>query len=162
MKSRKLHYGEKVFVSAFTAVSLILLARSVQLWRKSPGWSGMAALPLVISGAMTAASVWMLLETFRCPSCCEKGNSMLLALTETARYLFPGKLSVFAVYVLLYGVFLKPLGFGLCTFLFLWAAMLTLYPEKNRKAIAGFFLISAAVLAAITFLFQYVFRVVLP
>lgn len=162
MKPRKLNYGEKTFIVVFAVISLILFIMSIQMWQKTPGWSGMAAFPLVISGIMVATALWMLLEMRRCERCCEKGISLFLILKETLCYLFPDKLAVFVLYVVLYAVFLKGIGFSVCTFLFLWASMITLYPERNAKAAARFFIISLLVLVMITLIFQYVFRVILP
>lgn len=162
VKPRKLNYGEKTFIVIFAIISVILFIMSVQMWQETPGWSGMAAFPLIISGIMMVTALWMLLEMRRCERSHEKNVSPFIVIKETLKYLFPGKLVAFILYVVLYAIFIKSLGFILCTFLFLWASMITLYPERNVKSAIKFFIISIVVLVGITLIFQYVFRVILP
>lgn len=162
MKPRKCFKGEKLFIFLFAAISVVAFVLSIQLFQKDSSLSGAGIFPLCAAVILVISAGFMIWEMRKCESAFEAGTSLLQKGKETLQYLFPDKLSIVIAYVIAYGVLMVVIGFNPATFLFLAATMITLSEDRSLKGIGKDLIYSAILLAFIWFVFQYVFRVVLP
>ena len=158
MKKRKLIKGELTHVIILSVVSVIALALSIQMFLKKPSLSASGAVPLLVSIIMTVMAVLMLMELRGCESAFTKEDSLAARVKATFAELFPPSVSIILLYVVIYAVLLRFLGFTISTFLFLGGSMITL----NRVHVVKTLLISAGILIGILIVFQHLFQVVLP
>ena len=157
MKTRKMIKGEKVCVWAILLVSLLAFAAALQLFLKNPGVANQGTFPLIASSIMVLSSLVMVGEMrYLSPSFDEeeKGNKIKITLRE----LFPDRMAPVILMVLVYAAALSKIGFTVSTFLFLFLLMMLLKAGRWVKCA----LVSAGLVAAILFIFQFVFHVVLP
>ena len=155
MKKRPLEKGEAGFLMALGVFSLICLAASLRMFVKAPTLSGEGTVPLITSVILLAMSVIMGFEIRGCPRGFEKGLALGQKARELFQFLFPGMVGWIILYCLVYAVLLKLVGFPIATFAFLAGSMLTL----NRANKVRSLVISAATLACILVLFQFIFKV---
>lgn len=155
MKKRPLEKGEIGFLMALGIFSLICLAASLRMFAKAPTLSGEGTVPLITSVILLAMSVIMRFELRGCPRGFEKGLALGQRARELFRFLFPGMVGLIILYCLAYAVLLQLVGFPIATFAFLAGSMLTL----NRANKVRSLVISAATLACILVLFQFIFKV---
>lgn len=158
MKKRQLEKGERGFIAILTIVSLGCLTASLRLFMQAPKLSGEGTMPLITSLVLVAMPIIMTLEMRGCPSGFQKGLTLPNKISETVKFLFPGKVGLIILYCLLYAVVLGFVGFNIATFVFLAGAILTLNHKKKWQP----FVISAITLVCILVLFQYIFKVQLP
>jgi hypothetical protein len=94
----------------------------------------------------------------RCGKAYEHGVAFATRLTETLRFLFPGRIPIILLYVLIYAIVLPKIGFIFSTLAFLFLSMITLEAKKMLRSV----LVAVGVTAALVIIFQYIFLVVLP
>lgn len=155
MKKRPLEKGEAGFLAVLGVFSLVCLAASLRMFLKAPTLSGEGTVPLITSVILLAMSVMMHFEIHGCPRGFEKGAALGQKARELFQFLFPGMVGLIILYCLLYAVLLGLVGFPIATFAFLAGSMLTL----NRADKVRSLVISAATLACILVLFQFIFKV---
>lgn len=155
MKKRPLEKGEAGFLAALGVFSLVCLAASLRMFLKAPALSGEGTVPLITSVILLAMSVVMRFEVRGCPRGFEKGLALGRQARELFRFLFPGMVGLIILYCLLYAVLLQLVGFSIATFAFLAGSMLTLNRANKLRSLV----ISAATLACILVLFQFIFKV---
>lgn len=157
MKTRKMIKGEKVCVRVILFVSLLTFAAALQLFLKDPGVANQGTFPLAASSIMVLSSLVMVGEMRDLsPSFDEEeqGNKVKITLQE----LFPDRMAPVILMVVVYAAALSKIGFTVSTFLFLFLLMMLLKAGRWVKCA----LVSAGLVAAILFIFQFVFHVVLP
>lgn len=155
MKKRSLEKGESGFLTALGVFSLVCLAASLRLFVKAPTLSGEGTVPLITSAILLAMSAVMRFEVRGCPRGFEKELALGQKAGELFRFLFPGAVGLIVLYCLLYAVLLGLVGFPIATFAFLAGSMLTLHRADKARSL----LVSAAALACILVLFQFIFKV---
>lgn len=155
MKKRPLEKGEAGFLMVLGVFSLVCLAASLRMFVKMPVLSGEGTVPLITSVILLAMSIIMRFELRGCPRGFEKGLALGQRARELFRFLFPGMVGLVILYCLAYAVLLQLVGFPIATFAFLAGSMLTL----NRANKVRSLVISAATLACILVLFQFIFKV---
>lgn len=155
MKKRPLEKGEAGFLTALAAFSLVCLIASLRVFVKTPALSGEGTVPLITSVILLAMSIVMRFEIRGCPRGFDKGMALGQKMRELFRFLFPGMVGLVILYCLLYAVLLGIAGFPIATFAFLAGSMLTLNRANKIRSL----LISAATLACILVLFQFIFKV---
>lgn len=158
MKKRKLNKGETGFILILGGFSTVAFVLALQMFLQNPSLSSQGAFPLLTSGVMFLMFLLMILEMRGCESGFQKGLSFIEKGKALAQELFPGRVPLILLYVIIYAVLLPIIGFLAATYLFLVGSMITL----NRTKIARSFLVAAGILFLILLIFQYVFKVVLP
>lgn len=144
--------GELVFVVVLVIFGALALW---QAWAisgfSSPSSPGV--FPMLAAGTMLLSGLMILAETARRNAAAEQSR-----LKAFLREITPGRLLIFASFILLYMLALEPLGFLVSTFLFLLASTMMLYRGSVLLTVS----VSAVSLAIIFAIFRYVFGVVLP
>lgn len=143
--------GELVFAAFLLIASLFLLASAYGI--ENPfgpnGLSSPRAIPLASTTAMVITAAIVLLRTARLP----------LDRAETvARDILPPVVLIFAVFLVLYGVVLRPLGFVPTSALFLVAAIRILAKRSWLWTLT----VSIGSLIVIWLIFRIVFSVLMP
>ncbi len=150
--SRTRRPGELVF-TALLAVFSLLAAWQAWLIAGFSSPSSPGVFPMLATAAMVVSGVAILADTARKRPAAERGVLRAFLAEVT-----PARLAIFAAMIIAYMFALEPVGFVVSSFVFLFAAIAYLY----RGSIVLSLAISALSLAAIYFVFRYVFSVVLP
>lgn len=158
MKKRKLNKGEKGFILILGVFSAVVFALALQMFLENPSLSSQGAFPLFTSGVMLIMFLLMVLEMRGCEGGFQKGEPLWEKGKALAQELFPGRVPLIILYVILYAVLLPVIGFIATTYLFLVGSMISL----NQTKIVRSFLVAAGILLLILLIFQYIFKVVLP
>lgn len=158
MKPRKLMSGETGFVLLLGAVSLFFWVQALQIFMKDPTPSSQGAFPLFTTTLLLLMEIFMLLEMRRCEKAGRPEDSLVQRTKAVLDFLFPGRLPLIILYVLLYAIFMPKVGFIIGTALFLCGSMITLNAEKKLQSV----IVSAGLVVVLVVLFQKIFLVVLP
>jgi putative tricarboxylic transport membrane protein len=147
--------GELVFVLFLLLFSLTALW---QAWRIAglSSWSSPGAVPMLAALIMVVTGVKIVFFTRRLePSERTSGRS---AASEFYHQMTPAAVIWFTLFIAGYMFALEPLGFVVCSFIFLVLAMYALGERRIMRTLA----ISAISLACVYVIFQTAFSVVLP
>lgn len=149
--TRERRPGELTFSLAMLAAALFVLYQAYLIAGfSSPSSPGV--FPMLAAAAMVVSGLVIAVDTGRM----KRGFSQAAAgfLSEIT----PATWLVFTAMIVAYMLALKPLGFLVSSFLFLFAALIYLH----RRGIVWALVLSAGSLAAIYVIFRHVFAVVLP
>lgn len=158
-KANELQKGEKGFTVVLLLISCFFLFQSILLYRKNPGPSSCAALPLGASGLLTALVLWNIILDIKKKT----PLSSIASFVERARgamaYGFPKNVVVMVGIIVLYSLaLLLGLGFYIATPLFLWGSMCYLLRKDYLKNLIWM----AICMLFIFVVFTLAFSVVLP
>lgn len=137
------------------AFALFLSLVSVGALWKAYGIAGFDALsspgafPMAVAATMAVSSLIVLVQTLRAPAC---------QTTHFARDILPTGAAVMTLFILLYAIALKPLGFLPTSMIFLFASILML----SRRGVFFAAWVSLLCLALIYIIFRLVFSVLMP
>lgn len=154
-KNRKLRAGENIFGWLLLFFSLFVLVNAYLI----SGFSSISSagmFPMCASAVMVAAIVSILLNNRKLKKA--DGNGLKDELSRAAKQVLPNVFVVYAIIVIVYIVLIQPLHFLPSSFAFLLISMIYLKGSTALKSL----IISTITLACIYFMFQYLFRVVLP
>lgn len=143
--------GELIFAGFLLTASLFLLwsAYGIENPFGPNGLSSPRSIPLATTAAMVISAALVLLKTARLP----------LDRAETiAKDILPPVVLLFAVFLVLYGVVLRPLGFLPTSALFLMAAIKVL----AKRSWVWTLIVSLGSLIVIWLIFRIVFSVLMP
>ncbi|MFZ7119543.1 MAG: tripartite tricarboxylate transporter TctB family protein [Eubacteriaceae bacterium] len=158
---RKIEKGEFIFVFILLISSLMLFVLSFQIYKKDPRISGPGSFPLFISILLIIILniiLWTIKK--RGNKLFEEEKSLNKLIKKTLNYLFPQKIILLILLVIIYAIFLPNLGFTISTFLFLFLSMLLFV--HDRKNIIKIFIISTLSIISILIIFSHIFKIVLP
>ena len=158
MKNRKLEKGELGFLIVLLCFGCFAFVASVMMFLKNTKWDSMGAFPFIVTSIMLITGIIMYLQMRKNDAVFEKGTALVERIKQTIQFMFPGKVSIVILYVVIYAVLMRFVGFAISTYLFLAAAMITLKPNKIVRSL----IISLGILIFILVVFQFVFQVVLP
>jgi putative tricarboxylic transport membrane protein len=144
---------------AFVVVMLLLGA--IALWQAArisgfSGWSTPGAVPMLAAAVMVLAGLKVVRDTRRMRRPELEGDETNAR--SFVRQVVPARIVWFTLLIAGYMLLLEPLGFVVCSFLFLVGAMFALGERRLLRTVA----ISAVSLALIYVVFQTAFSVVLP
>ena len=152
---RKRVPGELVFVLLLLLFALTALW---QAWRISgfSGWSTPGTLPMFAALVMVVTGVKIVLDTRQLPP--PDVDPERSAAGQFFHRVTPAAIVWFTLFIAAYMFLLEPLGFVVCSFVFLVGAMIALGERRIVRTVA----ISALSLAVIYVIFKTAFSVVLP
>jgi putative tricarboxylic transport membrane protein len=154
-ETRQLRAGENLFAVLMLVFSLFVLVGAYKI----SGFSSVSSpgtVPMGAAAVMVIAMVMQLVSNRKQKKPDFPGFKAELA--HTARDAFSRTFIIYLFIVVIYVVLIKPLHFMPSSFLFLLASIVILRGASTKKAV----IISVCMLAAIYFIFHYVFRVFLP
>lgn len=154
-QDRKLRAGENVFVWLMMIISLFVLAQAFLI----SGFSSISSagtFPMGASAVMVIAMASTLIKNRKLKKADADGfkGELLLA----TKQVLPKVFLVYTLLVIGYVILIKPLHFLPSSFVFLLISMIYLKGSTAFKSV----IISIITLGCIYFMFQYLFRVVLP
>ena len=155
---KKLDKGEMFFLWFMVAFCLFWVIESAILLKAEPGVAGGGAFPFACSVIMLVMSLLAIWETRAYERAFPKTDGFIKKAGEALTWLFPKNVLVTMLYVLIYALILKRVGFILSTFAFLAACMVSVQTKKIWKSI----LIAAVATALMYVIFQLIFKVRLP
>lgn len=153
-QTRKLNPGERLISWLLLLFSLLVFYQAYRI----SGFSGLntpGSFPLLAALVMVACTLFLVLEN-RVIGRQSRDNKM--DALQVAGKLLPLKVVLFTLMIFGYMLLLQPLGFVLCTLLFLILSILYLGRVKVQNAV----LIAAGCVGVIYVVFSYLFQVVLP
>jgi len=156
--NKKLEKGERFFLWLMVIFSLFWLWQSILVLLKDVGIATGGAFPVACSGVMLIMSLLSIFEIRKRENAFESKLPIVQKLKETIVWLLPPRVVLMMLYVLVYALLLKPIGFILSTFLFLAGGMITLHTKQPVKSL----IVSAGMVAFIYVIFQLIFKVRLP
>lgn len=154
-KKRKLRAGENIFGWLLLLFSLFVLVNAYLI----SGFSSISSagmFPMCASAVMVIAMVSILLNNRKFKKA--DADSLKSELHRAAKQVLPNVFLVYAIIVIVYVVLIQPLHFLPSSFAFLLVSMIYLKGSTALKSL----IISTITLGCIYFMFQYLFRVVLP
>ncbi|MDO4493403.1 MAG: tripartite tricarboxylate transporter TctB family protein [Clostridia bacterium] len=155
---KKFLKGELGFLWFMAAFCAFWVWQSALVLKAEPGMSGGGAFPFACACVMLLMSLLAIWETRHYEKAFPKTDKLISKIGETITWLFPKNVLCTMLYVLIYALVLKKIGFLLATFFFLAACMITVRTKKPWKSV----LIAAVAVGVIYVLFHMIFRVRLP
>jgi putative tricarboxylic transport membrane protein len=153
-QTRKLHPGERLISWLLLLFSLLVFHQAYRI----SGFSGLntpGSFPLLAALVMVVCTLFLVLEN---RALGRKNRDRKTEAALVAGKLLPPKVVLFTLMIVGYMLLLQPLGFLLCTLLFLTLSILYLGRVKVLSAV----LIATGSTGAIHVVFSYLFQVVLP
>jgi hypothetical protein len=155
----ELRPGEKGFTIFLLILSAFFLYQSILLYRKNPGSSSCAALPLGVSILLTVLSLWNVILNIKKKTPLSGSMTIAKKVRDALVYIFPMDVLVMTGLVVLYCAALRMgLGFYISTPIFLWCSMCYLL----RKDYLINLLWTTLCMLFILLVFSLLFSVVLP
>lgn len=154
-KKRKLRAGENIFGWLLLLFSLFVLVNAYLI----SGFSSISSagmFPMCASAVMVIAMVSILRNNRKLNKA--DTDSLKDELRRAAKQVLPNVFLVYAIIVIVYIILIQPIHFLPSSFAFLLISMIYLKGSTAPKSL----IISTITLGCIYFMFQYLFRVVLP
>lgn len=152
-------YGDFIVSIFFMILSIAMIVAAQQLPKSKVMDIGPDFMPTVIGVLVLVLSVFLLFTTI-------KGFKAKVAEVESGeKEEYDYKRVIFSfISVLIYAFILKPVGFLICTVVYLPIQMFILAPDekRNKKEIIRFVVIGLIFTLVVYFLFRYGFKIMLP
>lgn len=156
MDKNQARAGEKVIGYILIILSIFVLHQATKISGVFPDLTSPGAFPMMVAVVMFILSVYVLIENSRLSS--KKYDSLSLYIRDISKIVLSKDILFVTFLLLLYSVFLSSIGFNIATILFLWIGISYL---TAGNLIRNLF-ISVINLAIILFIFNFIFKVILP
>ena len=152
-------YGDFIVSIFFMVLSIAMIVAAQQLPKSKVMDIGPDFMPTVIGVLILVLSIFLLFTTIKG----FKAKAAELENAEIQKYDYKRVILSF-ISVLIYAFILKPVGFLICTVVYLPIQMFILAPDekRNKKEIIRFVVIGVIFTLVVYFLFRYGFKIMLP